>query len=164
MNQAKQSFYQFWAARSGQERKMLTAAAFVIVLAAIYVLLIEPAREGRKQLTRNLPELRQQVAQIQALSKEAAVLSSKPAFTTPTLTRDNIEAALARKGLKPQKLTLSGDQVQIKLASASFVETLGWLEEMQSTTMLTVIDADIIALPEAGKVDATLSLRQQRNE
>ena len=164
LNQAKLSFSEFWAARDPRERTMLTAAAAVIVLALLYTLLIDPALSGRKQLNKDLPALRQQVAQLQALAKEAAALSGKSAPTPPAITRENIDAALARKGLKPQSVMLSGDLVQVKLASVSFAGTLGWLDDMQTTAQLSVVDANIAALDKPDLVDATLTLRQSRNE
>jgi len=164
INRSKQSFSEFWTVRDARERIMLTAAAAVIVLALTHTLLIAPPLSGRAQLNKNLPVLRQQVAQLQTLSKEAASLSEKPAPTVPAITIEDIEASLARKGLKPQSATLSNSHVQIKLASASFENTLGWLNEMQQTAQLSVVDANIVALSKPDMVDATVTLRQQRNE
>lgn len=164
MTQARQSLAEFWTARDERERTMLAAAVAVIALALIHILLVEPALSGRERLNRNLPALRQQVAQLQALAKEAAALSGKPAPAMSAVTREGIEAALARKGLKPQNVMLSGDLVQVKLASASFSGTMGWLEDMQKTALLSVADANIVALPQPDLVDATLTLRQPKNE
>ena len=108
LNRSKQSFSEFWAVRDARERAMLSAAAAVVLLGLIYALLIDPALTGREQLHKNLPELRQQVAQLQALSKEAAALSGKPAAPpiamAMAISKENIEAALARNGLKPQSV------------------------------------------------------------
>ncbi|MDX8386894.1 MAG: type II secretion system protein GspM [Gallionella sp.] len=164
LKQAQQDFSTFWSARTAQERKMLTAAMAVIVLAGIYALLIEPAWLGRNQLTNELPVLRQQVAQLQVLTKEAASLADKPVILRPTITQANLENSLANKGLKPQELKLSGDRVQVKLSAASYSSTLGWLAEMQSDMLLVVIDANIKALTQPNMVDATITLHQQRNE
>ncbi|MBI5430108.1 MAG: type II secretion system protein M [Nitrosomonadales bacterium] len=164
MTQARQSLAEFWTARDARERTMLAAAGAVIALALIHILLVDPALSGRERLNRNLPALRQQVAQLQALAKEAAALSGKPAPAMSAITREGIEAALARKGLKPQNVMLSGDLVQVKLASVSFSGTMGWLEDMQKTALLSVADANIVALPQPDLVDATLTLRQPKNE
>jgi len=164
LKQAQQDFSSFWSARTAQERKMLTAAAAVIVLAATYALLIEPAWSGRNQLTNELPDLRQQVAQLQVLTGEAASLANKPAILRPAITQENLEKSLANKGLKPLELKLSGDRVQLKLSSASFSSTLGWLAEVQSDMLLAVIEADFKTLSQANMVDVTMTLHQQRNE
>lgn len=164
LKQTQQSGAEFWMARDARERKMLTAAVTVIALALIYALLINPAWSGRIQLNKDLPALRQQVAQLQGLAKEAAALSGKTAPSTTPPSKESIEAALAHKGLKAQSIMLTGDLVQVKLASSSFAGTLGWLDEMQKTALLSVTEANIEALAKPDMIDATLTLRQPRNE
>lgn len=164
LHQSKQSFAEFWAARDKRERALLTAAAIVAALGLTYALLIDPALSGRERLNKNLPELRQQVAQLQALSQEAAAYA---ASTAPPLTAINVEslkAALEAKGLKPQNVTMSGDLARVQLAAASFAGTINWLDEMQKTARLLVVEANIVALDKPDTVNATLTLRQQRRE
>jgi general secretion pathway protein M len=164
LDSSKLSFSEFWAARDARERAMLTAAAAVVIFALVYALLIAPALTGREQMNRNLPQLRLQVAQLQALAKQAETLSGKPATAVATLSRENIEAALARSGLRPQSVISTGDYTKVQLAAVSFASTLTWLEEMQKTALLFVVDAEIVALAQADMVDAILTLRQARNE
>lgn len=147
-------------ARDARERAMLAAAATVAALGLFYALLIDPALTSRSQLNKNLPELRQQVALLQSLSKEAAALSGKAASPVPVLSEESIKTALAGKGLKPQSVTLSGDLAKVQLASASFAGVLAWLDDMQKTARLSVVDANIVALPQPDMVNATLTLRQ----
>lgn len=164
LDRSRQSFSEFWAVRDARERAMLSAAAAVVSFGLIYALLIAPALTGREQLNRNLPLLRQQVAQLQALAKQAEALSGKPATAVAALSRENIEAALARSGLKPQSLISTGDYAKVQLAAVSFAGTLSWLNDMQKTALLYVVDANIVALAQADMVDVTLTLRQARNE
>ena len=163
-DQARLSFAEFWAKRDARERAMLSAAAAVVALGLTYALLIAPAMAGREQLNKNLPKLRQQVAQLQALSKQAAALSAKPATPAPAMTRESIEAALVRNSLKPQNVTLTGDFAKVQLASASFAGMLAALDYLQKTALLSVVDANIVALPQPDMINATFTLRQQRNE
>jgi general secretion pathway protein M len=104
--------------------------------------------------------LRQQVAQMQALSKEAAALSGKSAAPLIAMSKENIEAALARNGLKPQSVMLTGDFAKVQLAAVSFAGTLNWLDDMQKTALLSVVDANIVALAQPDMVNATFTLRQ----
>jgi len=164
MDRSRLSFSEFWTVRDARERAMLSAAAMAVVLGLIFLLLIDPALTGRKRMNNDLPQLRQQVAQLQALSKEAAVLSGMPAPTAAPISRNTIETALARNGLKPKSVTLTGDYAKVQLAAVSFAGTLAWLDEMQKTAMLSVVDANIVALTQADLVDVTLTLRQARNE
>lgn len=161
--QFRQTFPEFWAMRDARERAMLALAALVAISGLAYAALIDPALTGRDQLHKNLPVLRQQAAQLQALSKEAAALSEKPALPLMVMSRENIEATLARNGLKPQSVVLTGGFVKVQLAAASFSGTLNWLDEMQKTALLSVADANIAALAQPGMVNATFTLRQNRN-
>ncbi len=163
-NQSRQSFSEFWAARDARERAMLAAAAIVVALYLIYALLAAPALTGREQLSKDIPVLRQQAAQMQALSKEVTALSGISAPPIPAMSKESIEAALARKGLKPQSVVLTGNLAKVQLAAVSFAGTLSWLDDMQKTALLSVTDANIVALAQSDLVDVTLSLRQQRND
>jgi general secretion pathway protein M len=161
--QSRVSFSGFWAARDARERAMLAAAALVVTIALVYLLLIAPALSGRVQLNKNLPILRQQVAQMQALSNEAATLSGQSAAPSVAMSKENLEAALARHGLKPQSVTLTGDFAKVQLASVSFAGTMNWLDEMQRTALLSVVDANIVALAQPDMVNATVTLRHLVN-
>lgn len=164
LDQSMQSFSEFWAVRDARERAMLAVAALVVTLGLIYAMLINPALAGRERLNKNLPELRQQVAQMQALSKEAASFSGNPATPLIAVSKQNIEAALARNGLKPQSVMLTGDFAKVQLASVSFAGTLNWLDEMQKNALLSVTDANIVALAQPDMVNATFTLRKPGND
>jgi general secretion pathway protein M len=164
LDQSRLSFSEFWAVRDARERAMLTAAALVVTFGLAYALLIDPALAGRDRLNKSLPMLRQQVAQMQALSKEATALPGKSATPLLAMSNENIEAALARNGLKPQSVMLTGDFAKVQLTAVSFAGMLNWLDDLQKTEMLSVVDANIVALPQSDMVNATLTLRQQRNE
>lgn len=164
LNQSRQSFAEFWAVRDARERTMLGMAALVVSFGLAYALLIDPAINGRDQLNKNLPVLRQQVAQLQALSKEAAALSGKSAAPSIAMSKENIEAALARNGLKPQSVILTGDFAKVQLTAVSFASTLNWLDDMQRTALISVIEANIVAQAQPDMVNATITLRQPKNE
>lgn len=164
LDRSKQSFSEFWTARDARERAMLAAATVVAALGLTYALLIDPALSGRDRLNKSLPELRQQVAQLQALSQEAATYTATAAAPMAAISVESIKAALEAKGLKPQSVTLSGGLVKVQLTAVSFAGTLNWLDEMQKTARLSVADANIVAQDKPDTVNATLTLRQPRNE
>ena len=159
-----QSFAEFWTARNARERMMLISAALVVSLGMAYVVLINPAMSGREQLNKSLPVLRQQAAQLQALSAEATALSGKTSAPPIVMSKENIEAALARKGLKPQYVMMNGDVVKVQLAAASFSGMLNWLDDMQKTARLSIVDANIAVLAQPDMVNAIFTLRQPRND
>lgn len=160
LNQSRQSLAEFWMARNARERVMLAVAAGAAALGLFHALLIDPALTGRDQLHKNLPELRRQVAQLQVLSKEAAALSGKSASPVAAISGESIKTALMRKGLKPQSVLLTGDLAKVQLTGVSFAGTLEWLDDMQKTARLSVVDANIVALAQPDMVNATFTLRQ----
>lgn len=162
MNGLKQTLMAFWEQRNQRERRMLIAAIAAVLAALFYMLLIDPAISGRGDLEKKLPVLRQQLAELQSLSKEATALSGKAAAApAATVTRESIEASLARRGLKPQSVSLTGEIAKVQLPSASFAGLVDWLEETQRTARMSVVEANVEALTEADMVKATLTLRQQ---
>ena len=164
INQYRQSFSAFLAARDARERALLSAAAVAVLLGLYYALLIGPALAGREHLNRNLPVLRQQAAQLQALAQEAAVFSGKSAPVAAAVSEESIRTALAHKGLQPQSVTLSGELAKVQLTAVSFSGMLEWLDDMQKTAKLSVADANIVALPQPDRVNAALTLRRSGNE
>lgn len=161
----RQMFAEFWSARNERERKQLLLAAVVIVLALIYVLLIEPAYVGRQQLKKNLPTMRQQAIELQAMSMQASTLARETPPPPPPLTKEAIEAALSRAGLKAQNVAMAGtDLAKVQLSSVSFAGMVAWLDEMQKTAKVTVTDANITAQGQTDIVNANLTLQQQKSE
>jgi general secretion pathway protein M len=155
----------FWAERNQRERTMLVAAMIVLVAGLFYVLLIDPAVSGRKDLEQRLPVLRQQAAEVQAMAREASGLAGKSsAAPAVVLTRESLEASLARKGLKPQSVVLAGDSVKVQLNAASFAGMVDWLEEMRRTARVSVLDASVETQTQPDTINATLTLRQQKSE
>lgn len=159
LRQSRQTLAEFWSVRDARERVLLMVGAAVVLLGLCYALLVNPALSGRDRLNRNLPDLRQQAAELQALAKEAGSFSGKSAPLEVSV--ESIKSALARKGLMAQSVALNGDMLNVQLAEASFALTLEWLDEMQKMAGLAVVEANIVALAKPGMVNATLILRQQ---
>lgn len=165
MNGFKQALTTFWSERNQRERNMLTLAATVILLGLIYILLIDPAVGGRKDLERKLPGLRQQAAEVQALAKEASAGGAKTTLPAPPpMTKESLDAALARKGLKSQNLAVTGEIAKLQLNGASFSGLIDWLADVQRTARISVVDANVEAQAQADVVNASLTLRQLRTE
>jgi general secretion pathway protein M len=153
-------FAAFWLARTQQERRFLTAGGAVVLAALLYMILVEPAVDGRAQLRRTLPLLRQQAAELQAMAQEARTLAQAPASQIPTLSRDAVDASLRGRGLTPQSLSTTGEYTKLQLNNVPFAGLAAWLDEQRHGNRLLVQDAVITALPAAGQVDAALTLRQ----
>src|SRR5476649_631984 len=148
MNQARANGAAFWAARTEQERRFLGVGGAVLGVLLVYGLLIAPALSGRERLQKDLPVLRQQAAELQALALQAGALKAQPNVTPPAMTGDSIKASLAAYGLSAQ------------LIGVSFPGLVDWLDALRRDGRINVQDASIIAQNTAGLVDATLTLHQ----
>jgi general secretion pathway protein M len=150
----------YWVARTDQERKFLTVGAAVLAVTLGYLVLIAPALEGRAQLRRSLPQLRQQAAQLQALAQEATALNGQPAPQVAPMTREALSSSLGTRGLTAQSLSMTGEYAKLQLNNASFANLVMWLDAQRRENRVAVQDAVITALPAAGQVDASLTLHQ----
>lgn len=169
MNPLRTSFLSFWEARNRRERSVLLIASGLVLGLLVWLWLIDPALQGRAQLKKALPAMQAQLAQLQALTKQAAALPAANADTTNAtaaqaapLSRSMLESSLARKNIKPQTLEVNGELVRLKLSDVSFAALIAWLADMQATAQLAVNEANVVALEQSDRVDASLSLRQQR--
>ncbi|MFZ6861245.1 type II secretion system protein GspM [Undibacterium sp. Ji67W] len=157
-----QQFEVFWNERDERERKILTSAAIVIVLALLYLIFLEPAISGRQKLQSQIPVLRQQVAEISALSGQQIKLAASLSQIVEPVTKELVEASLSARGIKTQSLSVTDEIVRIQVQSVAYANIMDWLLESQRASRLTVEEAKITALPESGQVSVVLMLKQQR--
>ncbi len=164
LSTVKESSALFWNSRNVRERAILAAAGLALMLCLIYAIFFSPAIHGRTQLSKDLPVLRQQLAELQVLAKQAADLNSAGAPAVPPISQDSVAASLAARGMKPQSLAVTEGTIRVQLNPVSFAGLLDWLDEQQKTVHVTVVDANFVALLQTDMVNASLTLRQQRSE
>jgi general secretion pathway protein M len=160
INQWKERLAVWWLARTEQERKYLLGGGAAVLLALVYALFIGPALGGRAQLEKELPQLRQQDAQLRAMALEAGELAREPVAQVTPMTRDSLAASLAALSMTPQSLSMTGEFARLQLTGVSFANLVGWLDAQRRENRISVQDAAITAQTAAGQVDATLTLRQ----
>ena len=150
----------FWAMRDARERRLLMVAAAFIAATSYYLLLIAPAIAGRERLNQDLPQLREQVAQLQALSVEAASLGSNAPTGITTMSAEMLTATLAAHGLKATGINVVGETAQLQLSGASFSNTMSWLQDLQRSARIVVSATKITTLAKPDQVDASFTLHQ----
>jgi len=150
----------FWQVRTEQERKLLAVGGAVVALALFYSLLIDPALTGRDKLRKQLPQLRQQEAEMQALAREASSLQSQSNIAPPPMTGENLKAGLAARGLTPQSLNITGEYAKVQFNGVPFAGLVAWLDVVRTESRINVAEASITAQETPGMVNATLTLRQ----
>jgi len=150
----------YWIARSEQERRYLGVGFGVVLLALVYMGLIEPAVEGRAQLQRALPELRLQAAELAGMAQEARLLvGQQPAPVTP-MTRDTLATSLKARGITPNLLEATNDYARLQVSGVSFANLMAWLDAQRRENRVAVQQGSFSAQDAAGQVDANLTLRQ----
>jgi general secretion pathway protein M len=150
----------FWQERTEQERKLLRIGGIVVGLGLFYALLVDPALSGRDRLRKELPELHQQAAELQAMAREAQALQGQNNIAPAPMTRDSLNAGLAARGLNPQSLTITGEYVKAQFNGAQFAGVVAWLDAVRTESRISVVDASFTAQDTPGVVNATVTLRQ----
>lgn len=150
----------YWIARTDQERRFLTAGFGVVVLALLYMVLVEPAVEGRAQLQRSLPALRQQAAELAGMAEQARGLAGTAPVPVTPMTQETLTASLTARGIKPASLSLTGEYARMQVNGTSFANLLVWLDAQRRENRIAVQEASFTAQDPAGQVDASLTLRQ----
>jgi general secretion pathway protein M len=157
---ARDRFALMWRARQPQERKFLTVGAAILGVTFFYLALLAPAIEGRAQLKRSLPELRQQAAQLRTMADEARALAGQAPAQVAPLSRETVTASLTARGLAPQNLSVTGNYAKFQLENVAFSNLMAWLDEQRRTSQLGAEEAQISAQTPLGQVNATLTMRQ----
>lgn len=160
-NHIKSQLAVSWIARTEQERKFLVIGGGIVLGALVYILFISPAVTGRAQLEKALPQLRQDAAQLRTMAVEASELARQPPAQGAPMSRETITASLSGMGLTPQSVTMTGEFARVQLSVVPFASVVGWLDAQRRDGRITVSEASIGAQGEGGKVDATLTLRQE---
>ena len=149
----------FWSSLAPREQRLVAGGIAVVLLAVAYLLLWEPAATGRARLTKELPQLREQAAQMTTLAREARTLAGQALPPHPgEAQRAALESSLASHGLKPTQLVLQGDTLQLHLDGVAFSAWTDWLASVRDAQRLKVAEAQVryVAAPAVVNVRARL--------
>lgn len=149
----------FWDARTPRERRILAVGGGLLLLVLCWLLLIDPALQGREQWKKALPALRADYAQMQSLAQQAAAAPPPSAPAAPP-DRASIERSLAEHGMKAQSVNAGEEGVRLVLTDVSFAALTDWMQQAQRDAQLVVTEASVTARDRIDRVDANLSLRR----
>ena len=164
LQQGRDAFDTFWLERDPRERRMVGMGAAAVAAALLYFVGIGPALNGVIKLQKDLPQLRQQALALQGLAGQAKSLAAITPPPATLSTSESVEASLTRKGFKAQSIVVTGDLVRVQVNGVSFAGLLDWIDEMQKTARLTIVESNFIAQAQTDIVNATLSLRQPKTD
>lgn len=155
-----------WAGVSPRERRLVLLAASVLLLAVVFLVLIEPAWRGRAALRAELPLLRAQLATVQSLAQEAGTLAGRGASAPASAAqvRLALEKSAAAAGLGPalQKIELNGELIELRFRGVSHERWLNWLAGALPETRTRVIDLSLTREAAPGVVSARVVLEAPR--
>lgn len=160
-----ESLLQRWQLMTPRERRAVIAGAALLVVAAVWLLLFEPAWDGRRKLQAELPALRAQLAQVEHLATEARRLAAVPAASdSPQAARTQLEQSIEAAGLKPAlaQLTLNGTLFELRFKSVPHGAWLAWLDAATRETRLRVVDAAVTREAGIGVVSVRMALEMPR--
>lgn len=153
-----------WRGLAPRERRLVRAAAWVVLLALAWTLAVEPAWRGRTRLAAELPRARIQLAQLEAMAAEAGQLAALPRTTISSVSlRAALEASSRAAGLSAQQ-SVSGDLFELRFKSVPFDAWLAWLDGALSETRLRVVDLEVTREPQPGRVAVRVVLERARGE
>lgn len=155
----------FWNERAPREKTVLLLLGAIVVLAIVYLALVEPAATGIQRLERGLPQTRSQAAQLDALLAEVKALKARPQVATvsPTEARGAIDKSLAAAGMKAARIVpLSDGDLQITIANVPYASWSVWLASLERELGARAISVNANGNGTPGNVDVELALRLAR--
>jgi len=158
-----ENLLQRWRQLSARERRLLAGALVVSVFALVYLLLIEPAWNGRESVQARLPALRAQVAEADLMVAEARRLSTAAAASPrPSLqsVRVRLEQSLESAGLRAglQQIQATESLIDLRLRGVPFAAWIGWLDSALRETRLRVADLSVTREADPGLVSIRMVL------
>jgi len=158
---------QIWRTLAARERRLVGMAAGTVLVAVAYLLLLEPAWNGRRELQAELPALRSQLAQMSALTVEAKRLgAARRGADSPQAMRSALEASVQGAGLSGSltRLDLSGELFDLQFGSVPHAAWLAWLDTTVRETQLRVVDLAVTREPVHGLVSVRVVMEFPRRE
>jgi general secretion pathway protein M len=149
---------QWWIGLARRERVGVIAASALVAAALLYLLALEPAWRSRARLAGELPRLRAEVVELDALAAEAKTLKVRtrtpesPAQTKAALTKLLAERLIAESAIRDD-----GERFVVSARRADAAAWLSWLQEASSELALRVSAARMSRVA-PGVVDAEVTL------
>jgi len=146
----------WWLGLAHRERVMTAAAAAFVLLALLFLIAIEPAWKARVRLATELPNLRAQAAEVDALALEAKGLKSRVvAAESVGAARAAIEKSLAQASLGDVRIAVLDDRrLSVNAGGVSVSQWLAWAEEAARESRLRIAAARVSRGAARAVVDA----------
>ncbi len=151
-----------WGKRTPRERRLLIAMLLFLICAFMYFVAYQPAQTTRQKWMRDLPVLRNELAQMTLLIEQQKIQPARQ--NTPT-TQAELNAALPpllmRAQLDSNKIVMqwvSPQQLHISIRDSNYRMTMNALAEITQNFNLTVIGLAINTTEPFAQGQANLTL------
>lgn len=149
-----------WDRASTRERRLVIAAALVVLFAAGWTWLWQPVNADIARLQRDLPYAKSALAAARAQADELVALQRATVPVKSADPRSVVERALGERGLRNEvtALDLQDGRVRLTFAAVRFDALPALLAALAKADGLRVVDAVLSARVEPGIVRAELTL------
>lgn len=146
----------WWLGLGRRERVMTAVAGAFVLLAILYLAALEPAWKARARLATDLPRLRAQAAEVDALAQEAKRLASRGvAADSAGAARVALEQGLARANLGGVRVAVLDERrLTVSATGVPVTQWLAWAEEAARESRLRIAVVRISRTPVRAVVDA----------
>jgi len=149
---------QWWIGLARRERVGVIVASALVAAALLYLLALEPAWRSRARLASELPRLRAEAVELDALAAEAKNLKVRTRSPeSPAQTRAALTKLLAERRIAESAIRDDGERFVVSARRADAAAWLSWLQEASSELALRVSAARMSRVA-PGVVDAEVTL------
>lgn len=149
-----------------RERLLVAIGTAVVLLALVWALLINPVYSASAAAERRIETKRDTLAFLRSAAAELAG-ASDPAAGRPDLAGQSLVVVIDRSARQAGLATaltnnqpIGEDGIRVRLENASFDALARWLGALNQGAGLAIESASLDRAPAAGRVNATLTLRQ----
>lgn len=150
-----------WAGMAQRERRLLTMALWVVGLAAVWLLAVQPAWRTLRETPAQLDALDLQLQDMQRLAAESRELRALPAVP-PGQAEAALRGATERLG-PTARLTLQGERATLNVTGVSGEALAAWLVEVRSAARARPDEASLSRGPNGYTGTVTLGLPRSGN-
>lgn len=152
----------WWQGLARRERMLVAAAAVIVLAALVYLLAVEPAWKARARLAVELPRLRAQAAEVEALALEARQLAKRGAAPASAgAAKTALEQSLAAARFRDARvIALDERRLTVNVQAAAVAPWLAWLDQAARESRLRIARVQVLLAAAPGLVDSEVTFER----
>jgi len=155
----RERYAQWWHLRTRTERTLLALAAAVLVAACGWFIFWQPMQRDAERMNRELGAQRAALAEANRRAEDIATLSRNASTPAPRDARADLDAVLARRGVKPTAIErIDNDRMRVTFDGIGFDALPPLLEALQREAKLRAVEVTVTGRVEPGQVRVELTL------